>query len=75
MLASSDFEWSADPGAYETQLMRRCNNPLFPPDQQKVSTDELIEARKIDDADFDMARRRLAYLMEDMQALSSGHCH
>ena len=67
----SNLEWSNKPGAYETQLMRRCNNPYFPASQQTVSKKDLEEARKIDDGDYILAKQRFAQLGQEIEGLPS----
>jgi hypothetical protein len=68
----SDFEWSDNPGAYEAQLIRRCGNPYFEESQQFVTVEELLEARKIDEADFQLASKRLERFSRGITELLSG---
>jgi hypothetical protein len=63
--------WSSNPGAYEIQLQRRCNNPYFPASQQIVSEAELTEARKIDHEDHILAEQRLLQLAKETSGLTS----
>lgn len=58
----SKLEWSSNPGAYEAQLFRRCENPYFPQSQRIVSKKDLAEAKQIDHDDYLLAKSRLAQL-------------
>ena len=51
------WTWSAQPGAYELHLMCRHQNPLFRPERQIVTGDDVYEARRRDAADLDAARK------------------
>lgn len=62
----SKLKWSKNPGAYEAQLMRRCNNPYFPATLQIISDEELREAKKIDDSDFNLVRGRFEQLTKKL---------
>ena len=42
------LNFSPQPGAHESHLQRRANNPLFPPDRQNVSPDEHRTATELD---------------------------
>ena len=66
----SNLEWSSSPGAYETHLMRRCNNPYFAASQRTVSKKALEVARRIDSDDYKLAEQRFAQLFEDIGGLS-----
>ncbi|KHE94080.1 MAG: hypothetical protein K8F52_13465 [Candidatus Scalindua rubra] len=68
----SEFEWSDNPGAYESHLIRRCNNPYFPTHLQAVSEQELLEARSIDNSDYLLAKERFVQLTKPIEALASG---
>jgi hypothetical protein len=65
----SKYLWSEDPGAYESQLARRCNNPYFPAELQVVSEEELVEAKTIDNNDYLLVQERLAQIGEDIETL------
>ncbi len=65
----SKLEWSSNPGAYEAQLIRRCNNPYFPAPYRNVPVRELSEAKKIDNDDYILVERRFALLGEELKAL------
>ena len=65
----SEFEWSNNPGAYESHLARRCGNPYFPSQLQVVSEEELFNARMVDNADYHLAEERFARLGEEFEAL------
>jgi len=41
-------KWSSDPGAYEAHLIRKQNNPYFPPSDRVISETELAEAKGTD---------------------------
>jgi hypothetical protein len=43
-----EIEWEENPGCFERHLQRRYNNPLFPTERQKISTEELTQARAKD---------------------------
>jgi len=60
-LESTDgtLQWSNDPGAYESHLMRRHNNPYFPESRRNVSLEDLQEAKKKDEDDYISCQRRL----------------
>jgi hypothetical protein len=66
-----DLMWSSNPGAYEMQLQRRCNNPYFPALQQNVSEAELTEAIKIDYEDYSLAEQRLLQIGNEIKELTS----
>jgi hypothetical protein len=57
--SASGPTWSDDPGCFELHLVRRLNNPLFPPARRKVTQQELLEAQKRD-------ARDLAQLQQDV---------
>ena len=65
----SKLEWSSRSCAYETHLIRRCNNPYFPPSQRTVSKKELETARKIDRDDYILAEQRFAQLGKEIEGL------
>ena len=46
--APPEIEWEENPGCFERHLQRRYNNPLFPTERQKISTEELKQARAKD---------------------------
>ena len=47
-----EWTWRTTPGAFERHLQRRHNNPLFPPERRTVSTLDVLEARRKDDAEY-----------------------
>jgi hypothetical protein len=57
--STSEPAWSDDPGRFELHLVRRLNNPLFPPARRKVTHQELAEAQRRD-------ARDLAQLQQDV---------
>lgn len=63
------LKWSNNPGAYEAQLMRRCNNPYFPESYRVVSGEELSEARKIDNEDYILVEQDFAKLASEIESL------
>jgi hypothetical protein len=60
------LEWSAEPGVFELSLLRREANPLYLPDRQEISRQELLDAKVVDaegawrvlDAYIDLASQR-----------------
>jgi len=70
-LESTDgtLQWSNDPGAYESHLMRRHNNPYFPESRRNVSLEDLQEAKKKDEDDYISCQRRLEGLGQEIEAL------
>lgn len=44
-------DWSTSPGCFETHLLRRLNNPLFPPSERVVTKQELRNAKALDGRD------------------------
>jgi hypothetical protein len=46
------WTWRSKPGAHERHLQRRHNNLLFPGPRRVVTTSEVLEARRKDDAEF-----------------------
>lgn len=66
------LDWTSNPGAFENSLLRRYENPLFPPSRRSVSEAELKSAiiRDADDArevladfvDLALEQRRMARL-------------
>jgi hypothetical protein len=67
----SDLLWSSNPGAYEMQLKRRCNNSYFPISKQVVSEEDLVEAIRIDSDDYELAKEMLLDLDREMDGLGS----
>jgi tetratricopeptide (TPR) repeat protein len=67
----SDLLWSSNPGAYEMQLKRRCNNPYFSISKQVVSEEDLVEAIRIDNDDYELAKEMLLDLEREMDGLGS----
>lgn len=47
-----EWSWRKMPGAHERHLQRRFNNPLFPVVRRKVSSMDVLEARRKDDAEY-----------------------
>ena len=47
-----EWAWRTAPGAFERHLQRRHNNPLFPSERRTVSTLDVLEARRKDDAEY-----------------------
>lgn len=47
-----EWSWRAAPGAYERHLQRRCNNPLFPAARRVVSMSDVLDARRLDDSEY-----------------------
>jgi len=45
---NQSIQWSEHPGRFEKHLKRRSGNPLFSPERQRVSVDEIIEAKQKD---------------------------
>ena len=62
----TQWRWSKKPGAYERQLQRRHNNPLFSPESRIVTAKEVYEARLLDDQDQAAYRKDVAALIESM---------
>jgi hypothetical protein len=67
----SDLLWSSNPAAYEMQLQRRCNNPYFSISQQAVSEEDLVEAIRIDNDDYVLAKKMLLDVKREMDGLGS----
>ncbi len=67
----ADLLWSGNPGAYEMQLKRRCNNSYFPISKQVVSEEDLVEAIRIDNDDYELAEEMLLDLEREMDGLGS----
>lgn len=44
-------DWSTSPGCFETHLLRRLSNPLFPPSQRVVTKQEFKTAKALDERD------------------------
>lgn len=65
------LEWSSNPGAYESHLMRRHNNPYFPESRRIVSQEELDGAKRQDMDDYVLCQQRLAELEKEIKVLSS----
>jgi len=63
------LQWSNYPGAYESHLMRRHNNPYFPESRRSVSLEDLQEAMKKDEDDYILCQRRLEELGQKIEAL------
>jgi len=53
-------EWSENPGCFELHLIRRMNNPLFPPKRRIITTRELIEAQAFDRRDLKDFQQKFA---------------
>jgi len=70
IIECSNLDWSNDPGAYELHLIRRCANPYFSESRQVVSMEKLAEAKKIDDSDYELAKKRLFQLLKYLENLS-----
>ena len=67
--SQSRLDWSNNPGAFEQQLKRRFNNPLFPKNLRPVSHSELSEAKKRDNSDFEKANLKFLNLTEKILKL------
>jgi hypothetical protein len=52
--------WSENPGCFELHLIRRMNNPLFPPKRRIITTRELIEAQASDRRDLEDFQQKVA---------------
>ena len=63
------LQWSNNPGAYESHLMRRHKNPYFPESRRSVSLEDLQEAKKKDEDDYILCQRRLEELGQKIEAL------
>jgi hypothetical protein len=44
-------DWSTSPGCFERHLLRRLNNPLFPPSKRVVTKQEFRNAKALDERD------------------------
>ena len=67
------LEWSSNPGAHEAHLIRRNNNPYFPESRRRVSKEELLKAKRMDNDGYILCQQRLAQLLEKVdQSLVSG---
>ncbi len=51
--ANGVIKWSEHPGRFERHLQRRLGNPLFTPDRQNVSAEEVAEAVEKDRQEHD----------------------
>lgn len=60
---------SENPGAYEEHVIRRCQNPYFEEDRQKIAPEDLERARELDQREYEKAAKRLAELMEKAKDL------
>lgn len=60
--------WSSNPGAYETHLMRRRNNPYFPESRRSVSHEDIEDAKKKDKDDYILCQQRLEHLGQEIKA-------
>lgn len=67
------YEWSKNPGAYESQLRRKCYSYYFPVDQRHVSIEEIKQAKQQDISDYHSAKDNLAVLEERFALLASGN--
>ncbi|MEX2014294.1 MAG: hypothetical protein WD896_02980, partial [Parcubacteria group bacterium] len=71
--ASTDgaLQWSSNPGAHETHLRRRHNNPYFPESRRKVLPEDLAEAKRKDKEDYVACEQLFEQLGKEIEALSS----
>lgn len=59
-----NLNWSSQPGAFEQQLKRQYNNPLFPKELRIVTSDDLAKAKKRDMSDYEKAKFKVNSIME-----------
>ncbi len=61
--------WSTRPGAWERQLLRRCNNPLFPAPLREVTQEQANAARRQDEDEAAAYRSELQNVLSEAAAL------
>ncbi len=61
--------FSKTPGAWEQQLQRRWNNPLFPESSRTVVQHQVVEARERDNSDQEQFRKNFQQLVEKISEL------
>ena len=61
------WRWGDKPGAHETHLMRRHNNPLFSPARRKVAGKEVFEARQRDARSWNTAVDQVLAIRKELQ--------
>jgi hypothetical protein len=54
-----EWSWRQKPGAYERHLQRRHNSLLFPAPRRLVTTSDVLDARRKDDAEFHELREKV----------------
>ena len=54
-----EWSWRKKPGAHERHLQRRHNNLLFPAPRRVVTTSDVLDARRKDDAEFHELREKV----------------
>ncbi|MEJ2106896.1 MAG: hypothetical protein P8X48_06140 [Acidiferrobacteraceae bacterium] len=65
------IEFESHPGAYERQLKRRHENPLFPPTLRDIQLDELERARERDARDARDFEKQFQELLEEVSQLEA----
>ncbi len=66
LIEAGELLWSQNPGAYERHLQRRYNNPLFPPNRQRVTLQELRSARARDQANAAAVRQEFYSFVREL---------
>jgi hypothetical protein len=59
------WDWSSSPGCFERHLVRRLNNPLFPPSMRIVTEREFRSAKTLDERDAGAFREAFAGHIEE----------
>lgn len=66
---TDELEWSSNPGAHESHLAKRHNNPYFPPPRRIISKEALAEAKRMDNDELMLAKQRLELCQTKIEAL------